>query len=134
MVAISALLSYLMPTQWPIRAFVEPLKIPGVIYYPLFFIFFEFVTAFNIEPTGIRGILTTKAKPRSREAAEPQSRAAARAPSLESAAGRARTGRPPPRDAMPPAQRLPSIHDLSAFEAAARLGGFAPAAADNSRP
>lgn len=58
MVAISALLSYLMPTQWPIRAFVEPLKIPGVIYYPLFFIFFEFVTAFNIEPTGIRGILT----------------------------------------------------------------------------
>ena len=58
MVAISALLSYLMPTQWPIRAFVEPLKIPGVIYYPLFFIFFEFVTAFNIKPTGIRGILT----------------------------------------------------------------------------
>jgi DNA-binding transcriptional LysR family regulator len=29
---------------------------------------------------------------------------------------------------MATAQRLPSIHDLSAFEAAARLGGFAPAA------
>jgi len=42
-VALSSLLSYLTPAYWPIKPFVEALKIPGIIYYPLFFIFFEFV-------------------------------------------------------------------------------------------
>ncbi len=53
-VAFSSLLSYLIPAYWSIKPFVEPLKIPGIIYYPLFFIFFEFVVTFITNPDGIK--------------------------------------------------------------------------------
>ena len=53
-VAISSLLSYLIPAYWLIKPFVEPLKIPGIIYYPLFFIFFEFVLTLITNPNDIK--------------------------------------------------------------------------------
>ena len=52
-VALSSLLSYLTPTYWPIKPFVEALKIPGIIYYPLFFIFFEFVLTLTMNAISI---------------------------------------------------------------------------------
>ena len=57
-VAFSSLMSYLIPEYWLSRPFVEPLKIPGIIYYPLFFIFFEFVTTLMADKANTKEVIS----------------------------------------------------------------------------